>query len=146
MPPHPAREKTRRHVEHYHKHEEGQRRTPGILLQVGVRLDAVLVDHERQRCHGAPTDVENTWLPMAVNSSGAASPTAREMASSDAVTSPGMAVGITMLRATRARRTPSARPASQRSLGTVRRAPSPARITIGSMSTPRATLAEKAEK
>src|SRR5207302_10045320 len=54
MPPHPAREKTRRHVEHYHKHEEGQRRTPGILLQVGVRLDAVLVDHERQRCHGAP--------------------------------------------------------------------------------------------
>ena len=80
------------------------------------------------------------------HSSGAVSPTPREIASSTAVMSPGSAVGMMTRRATTPLRAPSASPASRTVSGTLRSDASDAFMMIGTMRTAIATAPASPEK
>ena len=75
----------------------------------------------------------------AVNSSGAVSPAARAIASSEPVIRPGSAVGRTTRRITRQRGAPSASAASRSESGTSTSTTSDERVTTGSISSASAT-------
>ena len=95
-------------------------RAPSDLLQIRIWLQTIDIDHEWQRRDRfRELDVENDWLPIAVNNNGAVSPSARDIASKAPVTMPGRATGNTTFRATVPSCPPIAIPASTSSARTV---------------------------